>query len=42
MNIWYELIFEVFMAMKFQVVVFWVVILCSDMVGYQSLHGVIT
>jgi hypothetical protein len=27
--------FEVFMAMKIQVVVFWLVTLCSDIVRYQ-------
>jgi hypothetical protein len=31
-----EVRLDVFMAMKIHVVVFWVVTLCSDMVGYQS------
>jgi hypothetical protein len=33
--------FEVFMVMKIQVMVFWVVMLCSDVVGCL-LNGVIT
>jgi len=31
--------FEVFTAMKIQIVVFWVVMPCSDVVGYRRFGG---
>jgi len=38
-NIISEVGLQIFIVMKIQVVVFWVMILCSDLVGHQSFGG---